>query len=78
MGQEPLDQRQQKTQEIQKSMPSKIHGTRVLRPKAAKIREIQKLMPFKKWRPGSPGRKAAKSPRNPRSDAFQDTWDKSP
>ena len=36
MEQEPLDQRQQKTREIQKTMPFKIHGTGAPGQKAAK------------------------------------------
>ena len=45
-GQEPEDQRQQKKQEIQKTMPFKIRGTRAPGPKAAITQEIQKTVAF--------------------------------
>ena len=46
MGQESNDERQQKSQEIQKTMPFKIHGRWAPGPKAAITQEIQKTVAF--------------------------------
>jgi len=60
MGQESLDQRQQKACEIQKLMPSKIHGTRALGPKAAKSLWNPKIDAFQELRDRSPRTKGSK------------------
>ena len=60
MGQEPLDQRQQKTREIQKSMPFKIHGTGAPERKAAKSLRNPKIDAFRELRNKSPRTKGSK------------------
>ena len=45
-GQEPLDERQQKAQEIPKTMPFKNCWTRARGPKAAITQEIKKTVAF--------------------------------
>ena len=60
MGQEPLDQRQQKIREIQKEMPFKIHGTRAPGPKAAKNPRNPKIDAFQELKDKSPGTKGSK------------------
>ena len=62
MGEEPLDQRQQKTQEIQKTMPFKICGTRALGPKAAKSSRNPKIDAFQELKEMSPRTKGSKKP----------------
>ena len=60
MGEEPLDQRQQKAQEIQKLMPFKICGTRALRPKAAKSPRNPKIDAFQELLDMAPRTKGSK------------------
>ena len=62
MGEEPLDQRQQKIQEIQKTMPFKICGTRALRRKAAKSSRNPKIDAFQDLWDKSPQTKGSKKP----------------
>jgi len=59
-GQELLDERQQKVREIQKSMPFKIHGTRALRPKAAKNPRNPQIDAFQELKEKSPRPKGSK------------------
>jgi hypothetical protein len=46
LGHEPPDERQQKTREIQKTMPFKNHGRGAPGPKAAITQEIKKTVAF--------------------------------
>ena len=62
MGEEPLDQRQQKAQEILKLMPFKICGTRALRPKAAKNPRNPQTDAFQELKDKSPMTKGSKKP----------------
>ena len=67
MGQESKNERQQKGQEIQESMPFKICGTRALRPKAAKSSRNPKIDAFQEsWdkSPRTKGSKKAKKSKN--------------
>ena len=63
MGHEPLDERQQKVQEIQKSMPFKKHGTRARGPKAAKKPRNPKIDAFQETWDVSPRTKGSKKPK---------------
>ena len=62
MGQEPPDERQQKTQEIQKLMPFKNNGRGALGPKAAKNPRNPKNDAFQDLWDKSPMTKGSKKP----------------
>ena len=62
MGDEPLEQRQQKIQEIQKTMPFKNHGRGALGPKAAKSSRNPKIDAFQDSWDRSPRTKGSKKP----------------